>query len=80
MTTGPVEAKVKSAAFGAALAGVVVWALETYVFRNTVPVPIQALIDIAVPALAAFALGFQAKHTFRNDPDAVNRAEAPPMP
>lgn len=71
MTTGPIEAKVKNAAVGAALAGVVVWALETYVFRGNVPVPIQALIDIAVPAVAAFAFGYAAKHTFRNDPDAL---------
>lgn len=80
MTTGPVESKVKMGAFGAAVAGVVVWTLETYVFRGAVPLPIQALIDIAVPAVAAFAFGYAAKHTFRNDPDAVNGAEAPPVP
>lgn len=74
MSTGPVETKVKAAAFGAALAGVCVWALETYAFHGTVPLPIQALIDIAIPAIAAFGLGFSAKHTARTDPDATVEA------
>lgn len=80
MSTGPVESKVKAAAFGAALAGLGVWVLETYAFKGSVPIPVQAVIDIAIPAIVAFAAGFVAKHTFRNDPDAVASAEAPPAP
>ncbi len=78
MSTGPIESKVKAASLGAAAAGVIVWALETYMFKGAVPVPIQAFIDLALPALAAFAAGYAAKHTFRRDPDAVNSGEPPP--
>lgn len=70
MSTGPVEGKVKAAAFGAACAGVLIWALETYAFRKTVPLPVRALIDIAIPAALTFLAGWAAKHTFRTDPDA----------
>ena len=70
MSTGPIETKVTSATFGAAIAGVAVWALQTYVFESDVPLPVQALIGIAVPAVAAFVAGYSAKHTTRNDPDA----------
>lgn len=78
MSTGPVESKVKAATTGAAIAGVVVWVLESYVFHSTVPAPIQALLDIAIPGVVAFAAGYVARHTFRNDPDAVTSGEAPP--
>jgi hypothetical protein len=74
--SGPVESKVKAATFGAAVAGVGVWALETYVFHGSVPLPIQALIDIAVPGVCAFVLGWAAKHTPRTDPGAT----VPPGP
>jgi hypothetical protein len=56
----------------------VVWALETYVFKGTVPIPIQALIDIAIPAIAAFGVGYAVHHTWRNDPDARQGAGNPP--
>lgn len=70
MSTGPVESKVKAATFGAALAGVLVWVLETYLFHASVPMPLQALIDIAIPAGAVFAAGYTTRHTPRADPDA----------
>jgi hypothetical protein len=79
MSTGPVEAKVKWGGAGAAVGGLVVWALETYVFHGSVPVPVQAFIDLAVPAGLAWVLGYAAKHTFRDDPDARNAQERPPM-
>jgi hypothetical protein len=78
MSSGPVEAKVTYATVGAAIAGVLIWALETYLFRGVVPLPVQALIDIAVPALSAFGFGYAARHTFRNDPDARKGQETPP--
>lgn len=78
MSTGPVEAKVKWGGAGAAVGGVVVWVLETYVFHGVVPVPVQAFVDLAVPALLALVGGYVARHTFRNDPDAVNAQERPP--
>lgn len=80
MSTGPVEAKVKMATFGAATAGLIVWVAETYWFKGAVPVPVQAFIDLAVPAALAFVFGYAAKHTFRRDPDAVNAQEHPPTP
>lgn len=80
MSTGPVESKVKAGAFGAAVAGVVVWVLETYTFSGAVPLPVQAVIDIGVPAIFGFLFAYAAKHTFRNDADAVNSAEGPPAP
>lgn len=78
MSKGPVEAKVKWGGVGAAVGGVIVWALETYTFHGNVPVPVQALIDLAVPAGLAWLLGYSAKHTFRDDPDARNAQERPP--
>lgn len=73
MSTGPVESKVKAASLGAAVAGVILWVLETYVFHGIVPAPLQAIIDIAVPAVTAFILGYAARHTPRTDPDAQIR-------
>lgn len=79
MSSGPVEAKVKRGGAGAALGGLIVWGLETYAFHDTVPVPVQACIDLAVPAALAWVLAYFAKHTFRDDPDARNAQERPPM-
>lgn len=78
MSTGPVETKVKSAAGWAAVTGFAVWVLETYVFHATVPAPVQALIDVAVPGLGALLGGYLAKHTYRNDPDARAANGLPP--
>jgi hypothetical protein len=61
----PVETKVKSATVGAALAGVLVWLLETYAFGGDVPGPVQAAVDIVVPGAAALAAGWVARHTPR---------------
>lgn len=68
----PVEAKVKSATVGAAVAGVVVWALESFVFGGQVPGAVQAAIDVLVPGAAALAAGWLARHTPRADPAAVD--------
>ena len=70
----PVEAKVK-ASTGGATAGVVVgslvvWALQNYVFKGAeVPVPVQAFVYLAAPAVlaagGAFISGYLARHTQR---------------
>ena len=61
----PVEAKVSASAAGAALAGVIMWALQTYAFPDGLPEGLQPLLDVAVPALVAFAAGWAAPHTPR---------------
>lgn len=73
MSTGPVESKVKGATLGAAAAGLCVWLLENYLFKGVVPVPVQAFIDVAIPAGLALLLGWSAPHTWRHDPDATRR-------
>lgn len=78
MSTGPVESKVKAASGAAVVGGLIVWALEQYVFGGDVPDPVEAVIYLAVPAITAFLGGFMARHTFRNDPDAVNAQAGPP--
>lgn len=71
MSSGPVEVKVSAAAIATALSGFAVWAAQTYWFRGEVPAPVVAVIQVVVPALVAFTAGWLARHTPRDDPDAV---------
>lgn len=70
----PVEAKVKSGAAGAVVAGFALWLLQAYVFRGAVPAPVELLVMLAVPAALAFAGGYLAPHTPRPLVDALRRA------
>jgi predicted lysophospholipase L1 biosynthesis ABC-type transport system permease subunit len=77
--SAPIESKVKAAtggsALGVAIAGVVIWLLDTHVF-TTEPVPdaISVLVFLLIPALLTFASGWAARHTPRSDPAARQAA------
>lgn len=74
MATGPIETKVKAATAASTVAGFCVWLLGAYVFKAEVPVPVQGLISLVVPAALTFAAGFKAKHTWRTDSEARKQA------
>lgn len=61
----PVERKVKAASSGAAVAGLVLWVLQVYVFAGDVPDPVVVAVGALVPAVVAWVAGYRAKHTPR---------------
>jgi len=64
-----IEAKVQASTLAAAAAGVILWVLQTYVFKgNAVPGGLVSLVDAATPALAAAIAGYLAPHTPRTPP------------
>ncbi len=67
MGTSQVEAKVAYGSFTGILTGLVVWALVAYVpaFRSGLPVPVAALIPVAVAWLAHSVTGSLAPPTPR---------------
>lgn len=65
--SAPVETKVSAATVGAVASGFVVWLLGTYVFHADVPLPVTALVAVAVPGVVTFAAGWLAPHTPRRD-------------
>jgi len=74
-SSGPVEMKVKTATLGGALAAVVLWALDEYVFKaGTVPGPVELAVDVIIVSLVTFISGYLAKHTSR--PDAPSTPQA----
>ncbi|GIH95452.1 hypothetical protein ACFFMN_23080 [Planobispora siamensis] len=76
----PIERKVTASSTAAAVAGALVWLLETTVLHGAVPEPIVTLIYVAVPGLCALAAGFFAKHTWRSDPEALRTKPYIPPP
>jgi hypothetical protein len=61
------ELKVDLAAVGALLGGVVVWALNTFVFYSIGPPPgwVDPVLDAAIPLIGAAILGWWGSHTPR---------------
>ncbi len=53
-----VHPKVKASTAGAAVAGVLVWVLNRYVFHGSMSPGYAAEIDAAVPAVLAFIAGW----------------------
>jgi len=70
----PIEAKVKAATTGAVagagLAELLMWLLEAKVVGSPMPEPGRTLFVSSMPGLVAFAAGYMAPHTPRNDPAA----------
>jgi hypothetical protein len=65
---GPViERKVSAAGLGALIAGALIWALQTWVFKGAVPGILSQLIDWLAPILGALIFGYLAPHTPRPD-------------
>ena len=65
--SGPIEVKVSAATIASAVSGLGLWALQTYVFRTDVPLPVIAAVQVVVPAIVTFAAGYMAPHTPRPD-------------
>ncbi len=65
--SGRFELKVSAAAWATALSSLAVWALQTYVFKGEVPVPVSAAVQVVIPTFVTFAAGYLAKHTPRPD-------------
>lgn len=62
----PIESKVKASGLGALAAGVIDWALATWVFKGRhVDAALTAEVYAAVPAVLALAAGWLAPHTPR---------------
>lgn len=64
---GPIETKVTAATIGAAVSGLGLWALQTYVFKGELPLPVTAAVQTIVPAIVTFIAGWLAQHTPRPD-------------
>ena len=81
MKQARIEAKVQASTIAAAAAGVILWVLQTYVFKgNAVPGGLVSLVDAATPALAAAIAGYVAPHTPRTPPAPATAAPAPAPP
>jgi hypothetical protein len=65
---GPIERKVQASTVAAAISGLVLWALGTYVFKGNVPDVVTSWVYALVPAGITFAAGYLAKHTARPMP------------
>jgi hypothetical protein len=61
----PIAPKTSAAGVSAAVAGAVLYVLQTYVFKGAVPAGLESLIYLAVPALLAFAAAYWAPHQVR---------------
>lgn len=61
----PVETKVQASTAAAALSGLALWALGTYVFKGSVPDVVASWVYVIIPAALAFGAGYLAKHTPR---------------
>jgi hypothetical protein len=77
--TGPVERKVQASTAAAAVSGLALWALGTYVFKGNVPDVVTSWVYVLTPAVITFAAGYLAKHTPRPVPAPVP-APQPPGP
>lgn len=60
-----VEPKVKAASAGAAVTGLVLWALGTYAFHGAVPGPVDAAVLTLGPGAVAAVAGWWARHVDR---------------
>ena len=60
-----VETKVKASTAAAAVSGLLLWVLGTYVFRGAVPPVLASWVYVAVPGVVTFVAGYLARHTDR---------------
>ena len=64
-----VETKVQAGTLAAFVAGIIIWALQTWVFKGSaVPAGLVSLVYAVVPAALALAAGYYAPHTPRTPP------------
>jgi hypothetical protein len=61
----PIEAKVQASTWAAAVSGLALWAMGTYVFKGSVPDVVVSWTYVIVPAALTFAAGYLARHSPR---------------
>lgn len=61
------ERKVTTSTAAAAVAGLVIWLLDKYVFTGSVPDPVALAINVLMPGILAFVVGYFTRHTHRPD-------------
>lgn len=74
-----IEKKVQASTGAAAVSGLVLWLLGTYVFKGDVPDAAASVVYIGVPAAITFAAGYLTRHTSR-PPAPPPRAEKTLIP
>lgn len=62
---GPVETKVQASTWAAAVSGLALWALGTYVFQGSVPDVVVSWTYVIVPSALTFGAGYLARHSPR---------------
>lgn len=60
-----IEPKVTAASSAAAVTGLALWALGTYVFHGATPAPVDAAVLTLGPGAVAFAAGWWTRHVDR---------------
>jgi hypothetical protein len=63
----PIEKKVQAGTATAAISGLILWVLGTYVFKGNVPDALVSWIYFLVPGVLTFLAGYFTKHTHRPD-------------
>jgi hypothetical protein len=63
-----IERKVQASTGAAAVSGLILWALGTYVFKGDVPDVVVSWTYVLVPAAITFLAGYIARHTYRPPP------------
>ncbi len=72
MHSAPIESKVTAASAGAAVSGLILWALAHWVFDGDNPPEVVVFVTtLLVPAVVTFVAGYASPHTPRADPDAL---------
>ena len=64
----PLEAKAQAAGLSGAVAGIIIWALSTYVFKGSLNPGVVSLVYAAVPGALALLGAYLAPHTPRDVP------------
>ena len=73
MSNRTTETKTKAASATAAATGLILWVLQTYVFKGDVPPVLESWIYVLVPGVLSWAAGYFAPHTHRPDLAPVQR-------
>lgn len=61
------ERKVTTSTVAAAVAGLVIWLLGRYVFKDEVPDAVVLAVNVLMPGALAFLAGYLTRHTHRPD-------------
>lgn len=78
MKRAPVEPKVSAGGLSATTAGIIVWILQTYVFKGRLDPGVTAYLYAAIPGVIAFAAAYLAPHQARPGDVPVSAPVLPP--